>query len=102
IVNPIAGMGGRVGLKGTDGAEILEKAKSLGALPESPKKAKKALEKLQPIKDKIELFTYPGQMGEDEALEMGFEPKILSEKIADMGPKHTEEAARKMLEEGVD
>lgn len=102
IVNPIAGMGGRVGLKGTDGVEILEKARSLGAIPESPKKAMKALEALVPFKDEIELFTYPGAMGEDEAREMGFDPKVLGGEIEDIGPKYTEEAAKKMLEEGVD
>ena len=102
IVNPIAGMGGRVGLKGTDGAEVLEKARELGAIPESPKKAKKALEALVPVKDQIELFTYPGVMGEDEAREMGFDPIVLSEAIDDIGPKYTEEAAKKMLQEGVD
>lgn len=101
IVNPIAGMGGRVGLKGTDGVETLEKARHLGAIPESPKKAKKALEALVPVKDKIELFTYPGAMGEDEAKEMGFSPKVLGGKIEDIGPKYTEEAAKKMLDEGV-
>ena len=59
IVNPIAGMGGKVGLKGTDGPEILKEARSLGAVPESPNKAKLALESLLPIKDKLQIFTYP-------------------------------------------
>ena len=102
IVNPIAGMGGRVGLKGTDGKEVLEKARSLGALPESPKKAMKALEALVAVKDQIKLFTYPGAMGEDEARQMGFEPILLSQAMDDIGPEYTEEAAKKMLEEEVD
>ncbi len=101
IVNPIAGMGGKVGLKGTDGPEVLEKARKLGALPESPKKAKIALEVLLPLKDKIEIFTYPDDMGEEEATQVGFNPIVLEDKN-DRGPKATEEAAKKMLDKGID
>lgn len=102
IVNPIAGMGGRVGLKGTDGPEVLEKALSLGAVPESPKKAKKALEVLLTIKDKLEIFTYPGAMGEEEALEVGFNPIVIGDKKEEYSSQDTEEAAKKLVESGVD
>lgn len=102
IVNPIAGMGGRVGLKGTDGPEILEKARSLGAKPESPFKAKTALEVLLPLKDKLEIYTYPGAMGEEEAVELGFEPIVLGKEIVDSGPEDTERAAKDMLDAEVD
>ena len=102
IVNPIAGMGGKVGLKGTDGPEILEKAVSLGAIPESPNKAIKALELLVPLKEELELYTYSGKMGEDEAREMGFSPVVLEGNKVMTEPIDTEEAAKKMKELGVD
>lgn len=103
IVNPIAGMGGRVGLKGTDGKGTLEKALSLGAVPESPIKAKKALEVLIPHKEEIKIYTYPGKMGEDEALALGFEPIVLGDKGREtFFPNDTEEAAKEMIENKVD
>ena len=43
VVDPIAGMGGPPGLKGTDGADVLARALRLGAVPGSGGKAAQAL-----------------------------------------------------------
>lgn len=103
IVNPIAGMGGRVGLKGSDGEEILRKAIELGAVPTSPGRAVEALRRLAPIKDRIELITYPREMGEDEARECGFDPVVIgSITRGRTTAADTKRAAREMLELGVD
>ncbi len=103
IVNPIAGMGGRVGLKGSDGPAILRKARELGALPESPGRAVEALRVVSVIKDEVELITYPREMGEDEARECGFAPTVIgSTAAASTVPEDTMAAAREMADMSVD
>jgi len=103
IANPIAGMGGRVGLKGTDGWEIVAKAIKLGAKPWSQGRARKALEKLLPLKDEIELITYPGDMGENIAIKCGFEPKVMGKLTSERTTSEdTKRAAREMLKLGTD
>lgn len=102
IVNPIAGMGGKVGLKGTDGPEILEKARELGAIPESHIKATKALKELLPIKEDLEIITYPGFMGENSAIDAGFKANVIGDKKDDTSPVDTEQAAKEMINRGVD
>jgi predicted polyphosphate/ATP-dependent NAD kinase len=77
IVNPVAGVGGRVGLKGSDGAEVLRKALELGAARDAPPRAQLALERIARLKDEIEVVTGPGEMGEDEARAAGFEPTVV-------------------------
>jgi predicted polyphosphate/ATP-dependent NAD kinase len=54
IVNPIAGIGGRVGLKGSDGPSIQKRAREMGAEPEAPRRAAQALRNIAPIKGYIE------------------------------------------------
>lgn len=76
LVNPIAGMGGAVGLKGTDGAAILAQARRLGASPRAGERATAALRALAGEARAVELVTAPGPMGEDAARAAGLEPRV--------------------------
>jgi predicted polyphosphate/ATP-dependent NAD kinase len=76
IVNPVAGLGGRVGLKGSDGAEVQKRALELGAVPRSSERACLALERLKALQG-LEIITYPGAMGEDAARACAFTPTII-------------------------
>jgi predicted polyphosphate/ATP-dependent NAD kinase len=62
IVNPVAGMGGSVGLKGTDG-DMYKRALALGAEPVTPKRTDQVLSHIKK-KDRITLVVAPGKMGE--------------------------------------
>ena len=81
IVNPIAGMGGSVGLKGTD--HIVKDAIKRGAEPIAPKRATEFLQKLKQdtTQSDIEVLTCPGIMGENEAEAAGFPVQTLPIRI---------------------
>jgi predicted polyphosphate/ATP-dependent NAD kinase len=103
IVNPIAGMGGKVGLKGTDGSEILEKAILIGAKPEAPRRALQALERLAGLGDELHVLTYPGEMGEEALTPVGLEHTVLgSITPGNTTAEDTGQAAREMRAAGVD
>jgi predicted polyphosphate/ATP-dependent NAD kinase len=61
IVNPVAGMGGSVGLKGTDG-ELYKAALELGAEPVTPGRTVAFLSHVEQ-RDEIKLLAAPGEMG---------------------------------------
>jgi len=102
IVNPIAGMGGAVGLKGTDGEEILDKAISLGAKPISPERAERFLSCIRHLSGKISLLVGAGWMGEFEAKNVGFKHIVIGQKKDKTTAKDTKEIAEKMMGEGID
>ena len=77
IVNPIAGMGGRVGLKGTDGVDALRQALALGAQPEAHRRAVEALAIIAKAMPDATLVTCAGAMGEDAARECGISPVLV-------------------------
>lgn len=103
IVNPIAGMGGRVGLKGTDGEETLREALERGAEPWSPVRAREALEGLNGAGGGIEWLTWGGEMGTDLLGSMGFDCRVVGEPGAKRTTaEDTKDAAREMVRQGVD
>ncbi|HID74116.1 MAG TPA: ATP-NAD kinase [Thermoplasmata archaeon] len=79
IVNPIAGMGGRVGLKGTDG--VLEEALRRGAEPQAPQRTREFLAALRemPEADSIAWLAAGPPMGADLLREAWFEPEVVHE-----------------------
>jgi predicted polyphosphate/ATP-dependent NAD kinase len=77
IVNPLAGIGGRVGLKGSDGVEIQRRALELGAIPESLHRATLSLIPLLDLRDTLDVVAFPCEMGETSAREAGFRPEVV-------------------------
>ena len=102
IVNPIAGIGGRVGLKGSDGAETQRKALALGAVPRSLNRAIQALERLRVVGD-LTIITYPGEMGEHAARGCGFDTEVIGAiEPGGTTPEDTRRAAQELFDLGVD
>lgn len=99
IVNPVAGLGGRVGLKGSDGLVIQRIALELGAVPQAGERAAQALRAFLPLEAEFELLTYPAVMGAESARQAGIHPRILgSIQPGHTSPDDTVRAAREMAE----
>lgn len=99
VVNPFAGLGGRVGLKGTDG--LADRALALGAEPLAPGRAAAAL---APLADHgLRFVTASGEMGEGPLVQAG-----ISDFVCVHGPAvpstaaDTRAACRAYLDAGVD
>jgi predicted polyphosphate/ATP-dependent NAD kinase len=90
-------MGGKVGLKGSDGLAIQQRARELGAVPEASSRTIVALQQLQSLIGDVEVVTYPGEMGEDAARACAFSPTVFgSIQPGHTTPADTQRAAQEM------
>lgn len=98
LINPIAGMGGSVGLKGTDG--LVQEAKARGAHPKAHERAFEALSGLK-LADSI-FLTASGKMGYETLAKAGIPCETVYEAPSETTGENTVKACRKFLDEGVD
>ena len=100
LVNPVAGMGGSVGLKGTDGK--IEEARRRGAKPKAPERAKAALVSLASAPN-LNFVTCSGVMGEEIFRDACIDHyEVVYRVSGDTTSDDTKTAARKFVEAGVD
>ena len=101
IINPIAGMGGAVGLHGTDGDSYLRAAEK-GASPVAEKRAARALHRLYSSHPGADITAASGRMGEDAARKSGFDPDTVPVRSGQTTSEDTKAAARAMKSAGAD
>lgn len=106
IINPFAGLGGTVALKGSDGPEIRAEALEKGAVPKAQQRALQTLTTLTELvpdcKQLVQLYTCCGAMGESVATQAGFEPQVVYQYWGDSTEQDTEAAAQALIELGID
>jgi predicted polyphosphate/ATP-dependent NAD kinase len=100
LINPIAGMGGAVGLKGTDG--LTEEAAARGAKPQAAERARVCLCLLSSQAEGLLFLAASGEMGERALSECGLYCRIVYEPPLASGREDTRAACRAFLEKGVD
>src|SRR5208337_506411 len=102
IVNPIAGLGGRLGFKGSDGI-LARRASELGETSLAPQRTVEALREIIYGTTDVALLTYPSEMGQDEAIKCGINPVVMGTiTVGQTTAEDTKRAVREMIQEGVE
>lgn len=114
IINPWAGVGGSVGLKGSDG--VIQQALARGATPKANSRVKTVLNSISDLAEYFVFMAPPEKMGAGLLAELGFHYQILepvsppSDTATQIGgtdpvttsAADTQAAARQLVDHGVD
>jgi len=97
IINPVAGLGGSVGLKGSDG--MVEEALARGAVPQSERRTEATLQELLAMKDSLTIYTGAGSMGENVAKKLGFACQVMERVQSDTTTAEDTQVLSRWLQE---
>ncbi|TNF90494.1 MAG: ATP-NAD kinase [Gammaproteobacteria bacterium] len=101
LVNPVAGIGGSVALKGSDGAQVQQEALARGGKPRGLDRATRALRGAVRAAD-VRWLTWGGDMGGRLLESLGLPCEVLGAAASDSTAADTREAARKLESAGAD
>lgn len=103
IINPYAGLGGSVGLKGSDGEIIRREALKLGAEPRAQERMFRALSVVASRREQLAIYCFARDMGEHVAQTLGFSLQVIGEALNEPSQEtDTCAAARALMQVGVD
>lgn len=102
VINPIAGIGGSVALKGSDGSATQQQAFALGASKQANQKAQLALNHLVEFNQQVCIYTASGEMGADLAQSLGFETHMIHQSAEPSQASDTKQTIKSLAEHQVD
>lgn len=103
IINPYAGIGGSVGLKGSDGDDIRAEAFARGAETRALGRMQRCLEKLRPFAQELQIYCFAGIMGEVAAVNTGLHYSLVgSAQNNPSSAQDTQAAVTTLIKESVD
>ncbi|WP_394204082.1 ATP-NAD kinase family protein [Shewanella waksmanii] len=106
IINPLAGLGGSVALKGSD--NVATQALALGAEPKSALRMAQALTAIMPYKERVQVYTASSEMGEAlcKQLDLNYQVVYQCPEVANEGQytqaADTQHAVEALQQHGLD
>jgi predicted polyphosphate/ATP-dependent NAD kinase len=103
LINPYAGIGGPVALKGSDGESIRRLALARGAQLRAVERCRRAFTLFAAAAPAAEIVCWGGAMGADALAGLGLTYRVCGEPGADpSGPEDTKQAARVLAQQDID
>jgi len=102
VINPLAGIGGAVALKGSDGESIVEQALIKGAKPKAQVRAMQAMQQIQASPKAVSICTASDTMGEEVLNALGLPCEVVYQSAEYSSASDTKKAIRQFVEQQVD